>query len=227
MCLQAAETATKADCCPRSTGGWAKGIRQPAPWAKDGSRGRLQRQSDRLDFGHESAVVVGPEGGDHAEHGIAEPRTFRISLRSGAWVVVYGWRSMQTSLYERLYHQKIATLTGRIRNGVGHTDSKNTPFQSLAADGAKLALWNLLYQDYDVYGFVHDEILVSISAATADEEAGRIEQIMLDSMAMVLGGIPTECKWVVSDYWAKPGLTKRKATVANGQIDSDCPARAM
>mgnify|MGYP000983730612 CR=1 FL=1 len=107
-------------------------------------------------------------------------------------------------LYDRLYHQKIATLTGRIRDGVGYTDSKNTPFQSLAADGAKLALWNLLYHGYDVYGFVHDEILVNIPAERANEEAVRIEKIMLDSMAAVLGGIPAECKWVVSDCWAKP-----------------------
>ena len=40
-------------------------------------------------------------------------------------------------LHQRLYSQNVATLTGRIRAGVGYTDGKNTPFQSLAADRAK------------------------------------------------------------------------------------------
>ena len=31
------------------------------------------------------------------------------------------------TLHERLYHQSVATLTGRIRDGVKFTDSKNTP----------------------------------------------------------------------------------------------------
>jgi hypothetical protein len=43
-------------------------------------------------------------------------------------------------LHSLLYRQSVATLTGRLRAGVGYCDSKNTPFQSLCADGAKLAL---------------------------------------------------------------------------------------
>src|SRR5262249_35598999 len=48
-------------------------------------------------------------------------------------------------LHDRLYRQSAVTLTGRVRAGVGFTDGKNSPFQSLAADGAKRALWDLLY----------------------------------------------------------------------------------
>ena len=98
----------------------------------------------------------------------------------------------------------MATLTGRIRDGVGFTDAKNTPFQSLAADGAKLALWNLLYEGFDVYGFVHDEILVNLRPESAKQDAARITEIMERSMAEVLEGIPAACQSTISDRWTKP-----------------------
>ena len=107
-------------------------------------------------------------------------------------------------LHERLYHQPVATLTGRLRAGVGYTDGKNTPFQSLAADGGKLALWNLLYAGFDVYGFIHDEILVQLPANNAEEQARKIEEIMVHSMEEVMGhGIPAASEYVVADCWTK------------------------
>jgi DNA polymerase I-like protein with 3'-5' exonuclease and polymerase domains len=118
-----------------------------------------------------------------------------------------GVQSRQGSpeLHNKLYHQKVATLTGRIRDGVGFTESKNTPFQSLAADGAKLALWNLLYAGFDLYGFIHDEIIVNLPPNNADQDAQQIKNIMERSMEEVLGGIPASCEWTVSDRWSKPG----------------------
>jgi hypothetical protein len=74
-------------------------------------------------------------------------------------------------LHDRLHHQTATTLKGRLRAGVGYTGGKKTPFHSLAADGGKLALWNLLYAGFDVYGFIHDEILVQLPANNAEEQA--------------------------------------------------------
>lgn len=108
-------------------------------------------------------------------------------------------------LRDKLLNENVATLTGRIRAGVGYTESKNTPFQSLASDGAKLALWNLLFAGFDLYGFVHDEVLVNVPAESATGDAKRIVEIMERSMEEVLGGIPAVCEWAVSDRWAKPG----------------------
>ena len=114
-------------------------------------------------------------------------------------------RAKHGSFENQLHHQKVATLTGRIRDGVGFTESKNTPFQSLAADGAKLALWNLLYAGFDVYGFIHDEIIVDLPSNCAEQDAPRIKEIMERSMEEVLGGIPAVCEWSLNDCWAKPG----------------------
>ena len=38
----------------------------------------------------------------------------------------------------------IVEHSGRVRGGVSYTRARNTPFSGLAADGAKLALWNLI-----------------------------------------------------------------------------------
>ena len=96
-------------------------------------------------------------------------------------------------------------LTGRLRAGVTYTDSKNTPFQSLCADGGKLALWRLLYAGFDVYAFIHDETLVQLPADGAGEEAGKVKEIKVKAMEEVRGhGIPADCDWVVADWWTKP-----------------------
>jgi DNA polymerase I-like protein with 3'-5' exonuclease and polymerase domains len=108
-------------------------------------------------------------------------------------------------LGERLYRQSVATLTGRIRANVGYTDGKNTPFQSLAADGAKLALWKLLYHGLDVVAFVHDEILVQLPEPTAQADAKVVERLMVEAMEEVMGhGIPAACEYGVADCWKKP-----------------------
>jgi DNA polymerase I-like protein with 3'-5' exonuclease and polymerase domains len=97
------------------------------------------------------------------------------------------------------------TLTGRVRAGVNYTQAKNTRFQGLAADGAKLALWRLLYAGFDVCGFVHDEILVELPADGAAERAMEVERIMVRAMEDVMGhGVPAAVKSVVGGDWAKP-----------------------
>jgi hypothetical protein len=108
-------------------------------------------------------------------------------------------------LHDRLYLRSAATLTGRVRAGVGYTQARNTPFQSLAADGAKRALWNLLYAGFDVVAFVHDEIVVELPAEDAEGKAKEAEAIMVRAMEEVMGqGVPAACKYVVADCWLKP-----------------------
>jgi DNA polymerase I-like protein with 3'-5' exonuclease and polymerase domains len=117
--------------------------------------------------------------------------------------MIAGHRGCQ-QLHDALYWQSAATLTGRIRSGVNYTECRNTPFQSLAADGAKLALWNLLYAGFDVYGFIHDEILVELPPEGAEEKAKEIEQIMVSSLEEVMGqGIPAACEYSVAECWTK------------------------
>lgn len=107
-------------------------------------------------------------------------------------------------LARTVFNQRCATLTGRIRDQVSYTEAHNTPFQGLAADGAKLALWNLRMQGYDIYGFIHDEILICLPKTGAQEAATRACQIMEESMAEVLNDVPAKCEYIVAGNWCKP-----------------------
>jgi hypothetical protein len=99
---------------------------------------------------------------------------------------------------------RVATLTGRVRAGVGPTQALNTPFQGLAADGAALGLFGLVRAGFRVVGFVHDEFLVEIPdrggyAALAD--IARAVTAAERGMADVLGGVPAGCRWALARRW--------------------------
>ena len=58
----------------------------------------------------------------------------------------------------------VFTLTGRLGAAAAYCARHNTVFQGLAADGAKLALWQLYRAGYRIVNFVHDEIVVEVAA---------------------------------------------------------------
>lgn len=98
-------------------------------------------------------------------------------------------------LSDRLFGGRVvATLTGRIRAKVTYTQSRNTPFQGLAGDGTKPALFRLVSAGYRVVAFIHDEVLIEFPIdADHTSEANRIDEIMCSAMAEVTGDVPIEC----------------------------------
>jgi DNA polymerase I-like protein with 3'-5' exonuclease and polymerase domains len=117
-----------------------------------------------------------------------------------------GSRQGCTELYELLFCQDVATLTGRVRGNAEYTQSKNTPFQSLAADGAKLGLWDLLYHGYRVVGFIHDELLVELpdqGGFVALATCEKIKEIVCNAMAQVTNTVPIDAEYSVSTCWSK------------------------
>jgi hypothetical protein len=126
-------------------------------------------------------------------------------------------------LERRLFRSGVTTLTGRVRGRVSFSQARNTPFQGLAADGAKLALWDLIKEGYPVIGFIHDEVLVALPSATgviAVEEAEKVIAIMCRSMEVVTGNVPVACKYTWSRRWSKDA----KAIVRDGQLIAWEPA---
>ncbi|MBL8994508.1 MAG: hypothetical protein JNM63_14280, partial [Spirochaetia bacterium] len=109
-------------------------------------------------------------------------------------------------LADRLFGRVATTLTGRVRAGLSFTESRNTPFQGLAADGAKTAVYRLVRAGYRVVGFVHDEIIVEIPGEWREDAAEhrRIQGIVEGAMRDVLdGSLPVKTESVVSDHWTK------------------------
>ena len=95
-------------------------------------------------------------------------------------------------------------LAGRLRGRVSFTASRNTPFQALAGDGAKLALWSLLRSGYRIVAFIHDEVVIELPmGADHAAEAERINRIMCEEMQRVIDPVPdgkSNITGIVKDY---------------------------
>src|SRR5262249_21743381 len=127
-------------------------------------------------------------------------------------------RQSSAELAARVCHAGVATLTGRIRGRVRYSQARNTPFQGLAADGAALALFELVKEGFRVVGFVHDEILVELpdeGGYVWEAKVRRVEEIMCRQMEEVMvGGIPVGCEAALSERWSK----KAKLIVRDGKV---------
>jgi DNA polymerase I-like protein with 3'-5' exonuclease and polymerase domains len=121
-------------------------------------------------------------------------------------------------LAARVCHAGVATLTGRIRGRVRYSQARNTPFQGLAADGAALALFNLVREGFRVVGFIHDEVLVELpdeGGHVSEAKVLQVKGIMCREMESVLvGDIPVGCEAALCTRWHK----KAKLIVKDGKV---------
>ena len=97
----------------------------------------------------------------------------------------------------------VETLTGRIRANTTYCAEKNTPFQGLAADGAKIALYNLMDAGFTIVGFVHDEIITEVPENALEEMRILQEQIMIDSMSIVVPDVKVGVESTISKRYCK------------------------
>jgi len=99
---------------------------------------------------------------------------------------------------------KVLTATGRLRFGASYCARHNTLFQGLAADGAKLALYDLVRAGYRVVAFVHDEVVVEVpETADVEAEKQKIKTIMVEAMRRVCPDVAIDAELVVAKCWSK------------------------
>jgi DNA polymerase I-like protein with 3'-5' exonuclease and polymerase domains len=107
-------------------------------------------------------------------------------------------------LASSLFDKSVSTETGRVRAGATFCQARNTPFQGLAADGAKVALFFLLYAKFRVVAFIHDEFVIEIpEGCDYDRQAHEVTKIMQHAMSLVVGDIPVTCSVAISRCWSK------------------------
>ena len=132
---------------------------------------------------------------------------------------------------------QVITLTGRMRSDVSYTESHNTLFQGLAADGAKIALWLLLRASYRVVNCLHDEFLIEVPAGSdLLRHAQAIEALMLEAMKSVAPDVDAAVEFAAMSCWNKqaqavydekgtrlllwrPPVTKKAMSNAAGTLD--------
>lgn len=113
-------------------------------------------------------------------------------------------RQAGDQLSRDLFFGPVCTLTGRIRGAVGFSQARNTPFQGLAADGAKLALWRLYIRGFRCVAFVHDEVVIELPIKSDHtRQAAEIDRILCESMEQLTGTIPIACEYSLADRWYK------------------------
>jgi DNA polymerase I-like protein with 3'-5' exonuclease and polymerase domains len=109
----------------------------------------------------------------------------------------------ETRDYMRDEQGFVFTLTGRKRGRTTYCAEKNTPFQGLASDGAKIALYNLVRQGFKVVGFCHDEIITEVDKNKAEELLKVQEKIMIDSMNVVVPDVKIGTESMISPHYTK------------------------
>lgn len=132
---------------------------------------------------------------------------FRMAKEFKAqWIQAFPEMQNYLSADGQAYRSKIvsSTITGRTRAGCTFTQSKNFPFQGLAADGAKISLFNLVTAGFRVVNYVHDEFVIEIPHDDLlHSRRSEAEKIMIDGMKTVCPDIEIRIESDICDYWKK------------------------
>lgn len=106
--------------------------------------------------------------------------------------------------------------TGFVRGGLGYTEACNHFFQHLAATGAKIALFDLVYEMYVVedsplfgsrlVAFIHDEFICEHPEEIAAEASQRVAEIACAAMQSVVPDVKIEASPALMRRWYKKAI---------------------
>ncbi len=104
-----------------------------------------------------------------------------------------------------LFSERTETITGRIQSKATYCQARNSRFQGLAGDGAKLALFELFKREICVVAFIHDEIVIEVPEGS-DYRSRRDElmEVMKTSMQQVVRAR----RWRMSMKMMVPGKAR-------------------
>lgn len=203
----------------------------------------VRAELNEIPFGAIRKVLAGASGTRHPRPFVSHIWSSLSGLnRNPALVDRLNRRAPNERLAVEVCDAGVATLTGRIRGRVGYTAARNTPFQGLAADGAGLALFELVRAGFRVVAFVHDEVLIELPAKGGSVSASAVErvvEIMRRLMEGVLDGVPAACEYTLGRSWADRGRPEVRGgriypasgwtneprgagTVAGERVDNTC-----
>lgn len=136
----------------------------------------------------------------HTETGIGLPID-RVRTMTRAWKSTWGTERYFRHIdrHKSLGKFRIAApRTGFIRGGMTYTEACNFPFQSTAAVGMKVAVWDLFSATHSmgplrgawISLIVHDEVVMCLPEVRAKEALVEQERIMIESFGRVCTGVP-------------------------------------
>jgi len=131
-------------------------------------------------------------------YGVDVTRSEAIKVRE-SWFTTYP----ENKMYMDDTSSASWTITGRLRGDADYCSSKNTPFQGLAADGAKLALFYLEKAGFKPVAFVHDEIICEEPKRGHMNRFEEMKRIMTESMQLVVPDVKIGVEGHVMNKWEK------------------------
>lgn len=109
-----------------------------------------------------------------------------------------------SSIKDAVLRETVITRTGRVRAKATYCQARNTPFQALAADGAKIAMYHLDREGFRVVNFVHDEFVIELPISpTILDDAARVKEVVITGMKEVVPDVAIRADWVLCDRWYK------------------------
>lgn len=113
----------------------------------------------------------------------------------------------------------VQSFSHRRRGGIGYTDGANTMFQGLIADGAKMALYDVVRACWmepssPLFGsrpvlFIHDEIILETPEEHAPAAGDELARLMLVAMRRCIPSLPMGVDPWISSKWSKANKEKR------------------
>jgi DNA polymerase-1 len=96
------------------------------------------------------------------------------------------------------------TVNGRVRRNATYCSSCNYPFQGLAADGAKVALWYLYIEGFKIVNFIHDEVIIELPKDNhLQQRIRRVDELMLFGMEQVVKHVKIKVEGALMERWYK------------------------
>jgi len=119
------------------------------------------------------------------------------------WLSTWMKKYPEMSEYLKGEQGYVYTTTGRRRANTTFCAEKNTPFQGLAADGAKLAMYNLCKANFKIVGFVHDEVICEVHKDVVESTLIEQEKIMIEGMKQVVPDFKIGVESMISPFYTK------------------------
>lgn len=98
-------------------------------------------------------------------------------------------------------------VSGRLKRNCTFCAAANMQFQGLAADGAKIGLWEGYMQGWRVVNFIHDEIIQEVPVAWTPEQhtlyIEHVEKTLCDCMRQVLPDVAVRAESALMPRWYK------------------------
>ncbi len=113
-------------------------------------------------------------------------------------------RALQRAVMSVAGSAGVFTFSGRLRASASYSARHNTVFQGLAADGAKLALWELWRAGFRIVNFIHDQVLVEVPAdSDLKAQAEQIRWHMIEGMKQVVPDVRVDVSFAATGRWYK------------------------